>query len=212
MKKRVAATVFAVVLAVGGWIFGFNSDRGNSSGNMVKDSIPQQITGVTKEGLASNKYINALVVKVTDGDTMEVTYKGETQKVRLLCVDTPESVKQGVEVQSYSKEAAEFTRNLALNQSVKLVFDKGLRDRYGRLLAYVIVKEDIFLNAALVSNGYARVEIVSPNSSLKNYFNELQEKAIRDKMGFWGLPASKQPFVKGKDGKYTARYKLDEAS
>lgn len=212
MKKRVAAPILAVVLAIGGWFFGFNNESTDSSKGFITASNPQQILDVNKEGLAPNKYINAYVVKVTDGDTLEVTYKGETQKVRLLCVDTPESVKQGVDAQPYSKEASEFTKKLALNQPAKLVFDKGLRDRYGRLLAYVILKEDVFLNAVLVRNGYARVEIVSPNSTLKDYFNELQEKAIQEKVGFWGVKKEKQPFQMDKSGKYVPKYKLEEAS
>lgn len=212
MKKRVAAPILAVVLAIGGWFFGFNNESAKTSRGFTTESIPEQILDVKKEGLAPNKYINAYVVKVTDGDTLEVTYKGETQKVRLLCVDTPESVKQGVEGQPYSKEASEFTKKLALNQPAKLVFDKGLRDRYGRLLAYVVLKDDVFLNAVLVRNGYARVEIVSPNSSLKDYFNELQEKAIQEKEGFWGLKKEKQPFLPDKSGKYVPKYKLEEAS
>lgn len=176
--------------------------------------IPEAITSVTREGLATGKFVDAFVVKVTDGDTLEATYQGETHKVRLLCVDTPESVKQGVAVQEYAKSASEYTKSVALNKSVKLVFDKGLRDRYGRLLAYVIIKginsaggEDLFLNGMLVRNGYARVEIVSPNSALKTYFYELQTIAIADRMGMWGLPDDRQPFVKDAKGNYIPRYK-----
>lgn len=212
MKKKIAAPTLIVIFLIAGWIFGFDSENDINPGEFIKESIPQKILDVNKEGIAANKFINATVVKVTDGDTIEVEYKKEVHKVRLLCVDTPESVKRGVETQGYSKEASEFTRKVALNKPAKLVFDKGVRDRYGRLLAYVILDEDVFLNAVLVRNGYARVEIVSPNSTLKEYFYEIQDKAVGAKVGLWGLPADVQPFILEKEGKYVPRYRLEEAS
>lgn len=168
--------------------------------------LPEKITQTGSKGVAPNSFIEAEVTKVVDGDTIDVKYKNKTYKVRLLCVDTPESVKTGVKLQAFGKEASEFTRNRILGKQIKLVFDKGLRDRYGRLLAYVIVNEGYFLNAELVRQGYARVEIVSPNSSLSAYFKDLQQQAVNTKSGFWALPENKQPFAKGKNGNYVPRY------
>ena len=215
-KRKIIAPVLAIVIAAGGWLFNYQDQESKIDTGSLQyvDQIPEQITKVQKEGKAPGKYIDGFVVKITDGDTMEITYKGESEKVRLLCVDTPESVKSGVEVQEYSKEASQFTKQMALNKSVRLVFDKKERDLYGRLLAYVIIKggsaennKDIFLNALLVRNGYAKVEIVSPNSSLKEYFNQLQQTAIGEKKGMWGLPKDKQPFILNEKGQYVPRYK-----
>lgn len=207
MKKRIVVPVFALAISIAGYFFGFDNLINSKSNQQLEEKIPQKLQEVQKEGMAPNKYINAFVVKVTDGDTFEATYKGESHKVRLLCVDTPESVKQGVEPQPYSKDASDFTKQTLLNQSVKLIFDKEIRDRYGRLLAYAVLKEDIFFNAELVKKGYARVEIVSPNSSLKDYFYSLQETAVKEKVGFWALPKGKQPFVLDEKGKYVPVYK-----
>lgn len=207
LKKKFVASVIALSVAAAGWFFGFHDNAQSVDSKYTEEKIPAKIEAIKKEGLSPNHYINAFVVKVTDGDTFEVTYKEQQEKVRLLCVDTPESVARGVEPQPYSKEASEFSKRMLLNKSVRLYFDKGLRDRYGRLLAYAVLQDDLFYNAVLVKNGYARVEIVSPNSSMKDYFYALQSKAIEDKVGFWGLAGNKQPFVLDKDGKYVPRYK-----
>jgi len=210
MKKKLVTSVVALAVAVSGWLYSINDrQHRNDLGTYSEEKIPSQIQEIKTEGMSPKHYINAYVVKVTDGDTFEITYKDQQEKVRLLCVDTPESVAKGVEPQPYSKEASDFSKSMLLNKSVKLYFDKGLRDRYGRLLAYAVLSEDIFYNAVLVKNGYARVEFYSPNTSLKNYFNALQDEAIKAKAGFWGLSPDKQPFVLDENGKYIQKYKED---
>lgn len=204
--KKVLVPVLAAIIAIGGYFYGTNNAGNNSAALHNVDEVPAQIMQINKEGLAPNHYINALVVKASDGDTVEVSYKGEFYKVRFLDVDTPESVKQGVPVQTYSKEASELTKGKLVNQPVKLVFEKSIRDKYGRLLAYVFMKDGTFYNALLVRNGFARVEIVKPNAVYAGYFYRLQEQAIQDKAGLWSLPEKKQPFVKDESGDYVPRY------
>lgn len=209
-KFRLTPVLAALVLLIG-YFFTSTGDEPINPAEIIKlEDIPEQITRLRSEGMAANKYINTVVTKVVDGDTLEVSYKGKAEKVRLLCIDTPESVKQGIQVQEYSKEAADFTRKLTLDKNVKLIFDKGLRDRYGRLLAYVVLEDGTFVNGLIVRNGFARVEIVSPNSSLSEYFFKLQDRAIKDKLGVWGLPQGNQPFVKDSSGKYIPKYKASE--
>jgi len=170
------------------------------------ENIPPELLEQKKEGIAPGKYVIAFVKHVVDGDTIEVIYKKTEYDVRLLCIDTPESVKQGVSVQPYAKEASNVTEKLVLKKKVKLEFDEGLKDKYGRLLAYVFLENGEFLNAMLVHNGLARVEIVAPNFENKDYFYELQETAIDEKTGLWALPADRQPFVKDENGEYIPRY------
>lgn len=210
MKKLKMAPVVAVILAVIGYLLqNYTGTVHIQKDNYKTTAIPHEIVEVREEGLKSNRYINAVVVKVTDGDTIDVKYKNRTYKVRMLDVDTPESVKRGVSEQPYGKEASEFTRKMVFNKPVKLVFEKRLTDKYERLLAHVILQNGEYLNALLVRNGYARVEIVAPNSMLSNYFSKLQEEAIRDKTGVWGLPQDKCPFVKNDNGEYVPRYWLN---
>jgi len=207
--KKALIPVLAVLLAVGGYLYGTFGLRANSSDIVEVKELPAQIADTAKEGIAPEKYINAFVTKVVDGDTIDISYKDERERVRLLDVDTPESVKEGVPAQPYSLQASGFTKKRLLNQPVKLVFSKGLKDRYGRLLAYVVLKDGTFFNALLVRNGFARVESIRPNTGLEDYFMELQGKAIEEKKGIWGLPPDKQPFVKDGRGGYVPRYSID---
>lgn len=207
MKKAVIL-IAAILLSITAYYLYSSQIFEKKSAHIEKiRDIPSRISKAGKEGIGSGKFINARVTKVTDGDTFEVEYKDETLKVRFICVDTPESVKEGVAVQEYSKEAAAYTRSQVENQQVKLIFEKDLTDNYGRFLAHVILKDGTYLNATLVRNGFARVESVSPNTASAAFFNDLQEKAISEKAGLWGLSRSKVPFVKDQNGKYVPRYR-----
>jgi len=208
--KKVPVLVAAIVVILWGCFLYYDNDKSISfTGAYENVQPPEKISSVKKEGIASGKYIKAFVIDVVDGDTMEVTYKGESHKVRLLYVDTPESVKRGVKVQVYGKEAAKFTEEMVMEKSVRLIFERDIRDRYGRLLAHVFTQDGAYLNGLLVRNGFARVEIVRPNNSYEDYFYGLLEESIRDKVGLWELPGNKRPFIKDEDGKYKPRYLLE---
>lgn len=176
------------------------------------DNIPAMLTQARAEGLAPDSYIEALVARIVDGDTVIIKYRQKDYRARLLDIDTPESVMAGVIVQPYAKEAMKFTRTLIQNQVVRLIFEENLRDKYNRLLAHVILKNGKYLNALLVRNGFARVEILPPNNVLSDYFYNIQDKAIQDKAGFWGLPENKRPFAKNAYGEYVPEYWLKQAS
>ncbi len=104
---------------------------------------------------------NNTVVKIIDGDTFE--YYDETTdkmlKVRLLCVDAPEKKEQGYE------ESKAFLRELILYKEVS--FNSSLKDKdaYGRLLRFVYVNDwgdNLFVNKAIVDNGYGSIYIIPP--------------------------------------------------
>lgn len=209
--KKVTVVLLIFALIMGAWFYYKHGVVHYDSEKMHQvNDIPSVINVAKKEGLVPNGYVQASIVRVVDGDTVEASYKKNSYKVRLLDIDTPESVKSGVPIQVYAKEATEYTKRLVSNQQVKLIFEKGLKDKYGRLLAHIILKDGSYLNAMLVRNGYARVEIISPNDLLTDYFNQLQDEAINEKIGLWGLSEKKRPFVKDKDGVYIPRYWLTE--
>jgi micrococcal nuclease len=213
MRKKALTPLAAAIILIAGLIYNFggvekDQVKQSEPGTNVTVAAPEQLMNVKNEGLGPNKFIYAQVTKVVDGDTLEVNYKNKEYKVRLLCVDTPESVKQGVSVQPYGKEASEFLKTSVMGKKVKLVFEKGLRDRYGRVLAHVLTENDTHINSMLIRNGYARVEIVSPNRAFKDYFFSLQETALQEKKGFWALPEAERPFVKNNKGMYVPSYQV----
>ncbi|HUU12077.1 MAG TPA: thermonuclease family protein [Terriglobia bacterium] len=92
-----------------------------------------------------------LCVRVIDGDTIELD-GGE--RVRLIGVDTPESVDPRRPVEYFGKEAGAFTRRLAEGKTVRLEFDRETVDIYGRTLAYVYLPDRTLLNGEIIRQGY----------------------------------------------------------
>jgi len=122
-----------------------------------------------------------LVVKVIDGDTIELS-NGE--KVRYIGIDIPELHHPQRSVEYFAREAYEANRRLVEGKKVRLEFDVEKRDRYGRLLAYVYV-DGVMVNEWLVANGYAQVATFPPNVKYADRFLKLEKEARRLKLGLW---------------------------
>jgi micrococcal nuclease len=129
--------------------------------------------------------VRAEVVRVIDGDTIEVSIGGHTDDVRYIGIDTPETVKPGTPVQCFGPRAHDLNERLVDGREVRLVFDDERRDVYGRLLAYVHVGER-FVNAELVRRGYARTLTIPPNDTHAGLFHRLAAAAGRAGRGLWG--------------------------
>ena len=126
------------------------------------------------------------VARVIDGDTFEVALAGgEREDVRLIGVDTPETVKPGTPVQCYGERASHFTHRLLRGRRVHLVLGVERRDIYGRLLAYVRLGPRL-VNAMLVRRGLARSLTIPPNDRLAPRFRRLELRAARGGRGLWG--------------------------
>ncbi len=177
----------------------------------VKPSV-SPIRATDQEGIVPGGTIKVEVDRIVDGDTIRALYQGEQYKVRLLCIDTPESVKENVQEQPYGKKATERLKELIDGKNVQMVFEKEVRDRYDRLLAYVLLEDGVCVNALMVSEGYARVNTVKPNTVHKDYFIGLMEEAIGEKIGLWSLRPEERPFVKNDKGNYVPRIYEDEAA
>ena len=105
--------------------------------------------------------------------------------MRLIGIDTPESVKPGTPVECFAREASAFLQRLVEGRRVQLVRDVEERDRYGRLLAYVY-RGELFVNAELVRRGYASVATFPPNVRHADEFVRLQREARAADRGLWG--------------------------
>jgi micrococcal nuclease len=130
---------------------------------------------------------DATVVRVVDGDTIVARLgTGREERVRYIGVDTPESVKPGTPVQCFAEAASEFNASLVEGRRVRLVGDVEARDRYGRLLAYVYREPDeVFVNAELVRQGYARPATFPPNVRFAGRFAALAAEAREAARGLW---------------------------
>jgi micrococcal nuclease len=122
------------------------------------------------------------VERVVDGDTIVV----DGESVRLIGIDTPESVKPGTPVECFAKEASAFTERLVEGRRVRLERDVEERDRYDRLLGYVYRRGDgLFVNAELVRRGYATPATFPPNVRHADEFSRLAREAREAGRGLW---------------------------
>lgn len=129
----------------------------------------------------------AVVVRVVDGDTIRAKVGGRTERVRLIGIDTPESVKPNMPVQCFAREASARTKALLpAGSRIHLVADVEARDRYKRLLAYVYRDLDgAFVNLLLVEEGYAVPYTYPPNVAHAEEFVAAAGRARESRRGLW---------------------------
>jgi micrococcal nuclease len=128
--------------------------------------------------------VSARVARVVDGDTIEIALDGGREDLRLIGIDTPETVKPGTPVQCYGPRASAFTHSLLEGRTVRVVFGVERRDVYGRLLGYVRLG-DRMVNAMLVRRGLARTLTIPPNDRFAPWLRRLELKAARAGRGLW---------------------------
>jgi endonuclease YncB( thermonuclease family) len=137
-----------------------------------------------------NNLIAAHVTRVVDGDTMKVTLedgRATEETIRLLLVDTPETVHPSKEVQPFGPEASAYAKRILTNQEVQLEIDVSERDKYGRLLAYLWIGDEMF-NEMLLEEGLARVAyVIPPNIKYIDQFRAIQQKSQKSAKGIWSI-------------------------
>ena len=132
--------------------------------------------------------MHARVTGVVDGDTLRVRLGRHTETVRLIGVDTPETVHPDRPVGCFGPEASAHTKALLPpGTDIRLERDVEARDRYGRLLAYVWRTADgLFVNLELVAGGWAVPYPFPPNTVHERSLAEAAAGASRESMGLWG--------------------------
>ncbi len=135
------------------------------------------------------------VTHVVDGDTVEVRLGRRTERVRLLGIDTPETVKPGAPVDCFGPEASARTKALLPDGTeVRLTRDTEARDRFDRLLAYLVrARDDLFVNRALVADGYARTLSIEPNDAHRADLAAAEREARAAGRGLWGACGGARP-------------------
>ncbi len=132
---------------------------------------------------------NAVVVRVIDGDTVQIDVGGVVEPARLIGVDTPETVDERKPVQCFGPEASAHTKALLPpGTAVRLERDAEARDRYGRLLVYLYRASDgVFVNLALVRDGFGSALLIEPNVTYATAFRDAQSTARQQRSGLWGV-------------------------
>ena len=147
-------------------------------------------TGVVwLHGSAAVPFTAGTVVRVVDGDTILVRGPGgRTEDVRLIGIDTPETVDPRRPVGCFGPEASAYAKHLLGGRHVLLRYDRELHDRYGRFLAYIWLpgRSGLFVNARVVELGYARAYPFPPNTAHEALFAALERRAAIAGRGLWG--------------------------
>lgn len=158
----------------------------NSSSSASASATPES------EGPGGDYDKTVTVSRVVDGDTVEISPAIDgVNDVRLIGIDTPETVDPSEEVEPYGPEASTFATEELTGQSVGLEFGVERTDQYGRLLAYVYVGEEMF-NEILVEEGYAQAYPYEPDTEYEDRFATAQEEAKAPGLGIWGLSLAEQ--------------------
>ena len=128
----------------------------------------------------------AKIVSVIDGDTIVLEVQNQTETVRLLGVDTPETVHPSKPIECFGPEASAFTKaTLVKGSSVKLLRDVEPRDRFQRLLVYLFLADGTLFNQLLIDRGFARTLSIEPNTTFASQFATHESNARNRRVGLW---------------------------
>lgn len=128
------------------------------------------------------------VTRVVDGDTIVVNLGGKEEKIRLIGVDTPETVDPRKPVQCFGKEASNKAKEMLEGKIVRLEEDstQGNRDKYGRLLRYIFLEDGTNYNKFIIEQGYAHEYTYHSNPyKYQQEFIEAERRAREDQKGLW---------------------------
>ena len=144
-------------------------EKTDSIENELKSDEEQKVIEEKEDGLFK-------VTGIIDGDTI---YIDTGEKIRLICIDTPETH------EDYYQEAKNYLEDLILYKEVRLEKDISETDRYGRLLRYIYTKEGDFVNKMIVRAGYGKAYRYEPDISKCSEIEEAEEYAKDDNLGIW---------------------------
>ncbi len=127
------------------------------------------------------------VIKVVDGDTVTIDLNGKAETIRLIGINTPETVDPRKPVECFGVEASNMAKELLTNKHVYIEMDptQGERDKYSRLLAYIYREDGFFFNKSMILSGYAYEYTYNIPYKYQSEFKEAQRDAEINKRGLW---------------------------
>jgi micrococcal nuclease len=199
-KRRLTRALTAVLALVLFWLIqawqtqGTSTEKANplpptTSSTIVIPPV-RSAEGIVFQATTTSA-LQAEVLRAVDGDTLDVKISttGQEVKVRLLGINTPESVDPRRPVQCFGKEASKHMKELVEGKTVLLVEDLKAddRDKYGRWLRNVVRMEDqLDVNATLVDQGYANAYLSFPlDAKRKAQLRALEQQAKAAERGLW---------------------------
>ena len=178
IRKRVSPWQWGIILIIAGILAaGFGVDIFRLP--ELQEALPITTPTPSIPGNVPDGALQAVLVKVVDGDTIDVTIGGQALTVRYVGIDTPERGEPGY------KAAAAANQTLLGSGNLWLAQDKTDKDRYGRLLRFIYTDAGLFVNGQMVAQGWAQPLEFEPDVTLAVEFRKLATAAAQDKRGFW---------------------------
>lgn len=202
LKSLLLSSALALSIFITGCSSNADTYKDESSSNNLSIESSDTTSSLSNQTTSSNSSlpkdaIKAKVERVVDGDTMKLILEDTNELVtlRLLLVDTPESVKKGVDPQPFSIEASNYAKStLSEGSTVYIEYDDGSKtDKYNRHLGYLWFYSNetsswkIF-NEDIISKGYARVGYIYSQKRHLDRLNSAQDKAKSQGLNIWSVP------------------------
>ena len=194
MKKGHSFLLFLALFLLSGFLIWKGVEQSHFSPVQISNPTPSPISNVLgiQESSLSAEVREKLVpvVKVVDGDTIDVEIDGQKKSVRMIGINTPETVDPRRPVQCFGKEASNETKSLLTGKKVILTKDVSETDKYDRLLRLVYLPLDngqlLFVNDYLVREGFAQNYTYPPDIKFDAQFRQAEDEARNAKKGLWG--------------------------
>lgn len=150
------------------------------------ESVKPDVAGAIDESPSNEPLYQ--VTSITDGDTIKVQLEGNIETIRIVGINTPETVDPRKPVECYGQEASNYLTSILSGASVHLEADETQRDRdqYGRLLRFVFLPDGRDVGLEMIKGGFAREALYSnvPHKYHETYV-AAQDNAIREERGLW---------------------------
>ena len=186
MVWRPAVVGISSFLLVGGLALSFREDEPFINSE-VSTTPAESVPVLEPLDTPASSDVVWLVTKVVDGDTIWVEGEGKRLKVRLIGVDTPETVHPTKEVECYGPESSDFAKETLAGTQIAIVTDasQGEVDKYGRTLAYVFLPDGQLFQELLVSGGYAYEYTFDRPYKYRDLLIDAEEQARLSGAGLW---------------------------
>ena len=190
MRRKII--VWAVAVAV---IFGLSAYRSLPKraydGLTAAQSATVENATNAQTAILVNSETYYPVTKVVDGDTVAVNINGKNATIRLIGLDTPETVDPRKLVQCFGKEASARAKEILAGKRVRLEMDglQGQLDKYGRLLAYVFLEGGALFNKLMIAEGYGHEYTYHLPYKYQKEFKEAEKTARENQKGLWAPEA-----------------------
>ncbi len=152
----------------------------------VAVEIKESISATVKEDVTRDEeWFN--VVKVVDGDTLAVNINGVAETIRIIGINTPETVDPRKPVECFGKEASDKAKSILEGKKIRLEADpgQGERDKYDRLLRYIFLEDETDFGKIMIEDGFAYEYTYNTPYKYQAEYKEAEKSARENKRGLW---------------------------